>query len=82
VWLLGAGGRGLPIDFRPVGPDGRFAGRTKIPAAASGLLPSITTIELALANEEEVGRAVRRAARGGTLPQGVGQPVLRGRLRD
>lgn len=80
LWVLGSGDKGLPIAFRAVGEDGRFVGRTQIPVAASGLLPNIDTIDLALADEGEVGRAVSQAAQNGTLPNHIGKSVVRGRL--
>jgi hypothetical protein len=80
VWFLGSGGRGLPIGFRPVGPDGRLAGRTAIPTAAIGLLPSFELIDVSLAQEREAAAAVRTAARARALPQHLGTTVLRGTL--
>ena len=81
VWLLGEGDRGVPIAFRSVGPDGKFSGRARIPAAAAGLLPSIETLEMTLADERQASAAIRSAARSRTLPPRVGEPVLRGSLR-
>jgi DNA-binding CsgD family transcriptional regulator len=80
VWLLGSGGRGLPIGFRPVGPDGRLAGRAAIPTAAIGLLPSFELIDVSLAQERQAAAAVRAAARARALPQHLGTTVLRGTL--
>lgn len=81
VWLLGESDRGVPIEFRSVGPEGTFSGRTRIPAAAAGLLPSIDTLVMTLADDRRAGAAIRRAARSRTLPPRVGEPVLRGSLR-
>jgi hypothetical protein len=80
VWLLGSGGRGLPIGFRPVGADGRLAGRASIPTAAIGLLPSFELVDVSLAQEREAAAAVRAAARARMLPQHLGTTVLRGTL--
>jgi hypothetical protein len=80
VWLLGTGDRGLPIGFRPVGPDGRLSGRTSIPTAAIGLLPSFEVVDVSLAEERRAAAAVRAAARSRTLPQHLGTTVLRGTL--
>ncbi len=80
LWLLGSGDEGLPIAFRDVGPDGQFVGRTRVPAAASGLLPSIDFIDLSLARDEEATAAVRVATQNSTLPAHVGKTVVRGRL--
>jgi hypothetical protein len=80
LWLLGSGDEGLPIAFRDVGPDGRFAGRTQVPSAAAGLLPSIDFIDLSLARDEEVAPAIRNAAENGTLPGHIGKSAVRGRV--
>lgn len=82
LWLLGSGGRGLPVAFRRVGPDGRFTGRTEIPSAAAGLLPSLDQIDLSLVRNREAAAALREAARSGTLPQHIGTTVLRGALQS
>ena len=81
LWFVGSGGRSLPVAFRAVGPDGRLTGRTPIPTAAEGLLPSFTTAVLTLARQREAAAAVQRAAQSSTLPQVVGSPVMRGALR-
>jgi anti-sigma-K factor RskA len=81
LWLLGSGGRGFPIAFREVGPDGRFIGRTEIPSAAAGLLPSLDQIDLSLVRSREAAAALNEAARSSTLPQHIGTSVLRGALR-
>jgi hypothetical protein len=80
VWLLGSGDRGLPIGFRPVGADGRLAGRTSIPTAAIGLLPSFQLVDVSLAQERQAAAAVRDAARAHMLPQHLGTTILRGTL--
>ena len=81
LWFVGSGGRALPIAFKPVGPDGRIAGRTAIPSAATGLLPSFTIAELSLTKRRQAVAAIQRAARSGTLPERIGTVVLRGPLR-
>jgi hypothetical protein len=81
LWLLGSGNRGFPIAFRAVGPNGRFTGRTEIPSAAAGLLPSLDRLDLSLVRSQEAAAALIEAARGGTLPQHIGTSVLRGSLR-
>ena len=81
LWFVGAGGRSLPVAFRPVGPDGRLTGRAAIPSSAAGLLPSFDIAELTLADERRASAAVRRAAQSSTLPQPVGTVVMRGALR-
>ena len=81
LWFVGSGGRALPIAFRPVGRDGRIAGRTPIPSAATGLLPSFDTAELTLTGKRAAVEAIQAAARSETLPERVGAPVLRGALR-
>src|SRR5918994_1258764 len=81
LWFVGSGGRALPIAFRPVGRDGRIAGRTPIPSAATGLLPSFETAELTLTGKRAAVEAIQAAARSETLPERVGTPVLRGALR-
>ena len=81
LWLLGSGDRGFPIAFRDVGPNGRFTGRTEIPSAASGLLPSLERLDLSLVRSREAAAALNEAARSRTLPQHVGTTVLRGVLR-
>jgi hypothetical protein len=81
LWFVGSGGRSLPIAFQAVGPDGRITGRTPIPTAAVGLLPSLSTAELTLTRQRAAAAAVQQAAHSGTLPQPVGTSVLRGPLR-
>lgn len=81
LWLLGTGERGFPIAFRAVGPNGRFTGRTEIPSAAGGLLPSLDQIDLSLVRSREAAAALNEAARSGTLPRHIGKSVLRGALR-
>jgi hypothetical protein len=81
LWFVGSGGRALPIAFKPVGPDGRLAGRTAIPTAATGLLPSFTIAELSLARRKQAVAAIQQAARSDTLPERIGTVVLRGPLR-
>jgi hypothetical protein len=81
LWFVGAGGRSLPVAFQAVGRDGRLTGRTPVPTAASGLLPSFDTADLTLTRQREAAAAVRRAAQSGTLPQPVGTTVLRGDLK-
>jgi hypothetical protein len=81
LWFVGSGGRSLPVAFQAVGADGRISGRTPIPSAASGLLPSLDTAELTLTRQTAAAAAVNQAARSGTLPQPVGTSVLRGALR-
>jgi hypothetical protein len=81
LWFVGSGGRSLPVAFKAVGADGRLTGRTPIPTAAEGLLPSFTTAELTLTHQREAAAAVQQAAQNATLPQVVGTPVMRGALR-
>ena len=81
LWFVGSGGRSLPIAFKAVGADGRLPGRTPIPTAAAGLLPSFDTADLTLSRQREAGAAVQQAAQSGTLPERVGTSVLRGPLR-
>jgi Sigma-70, region 4 len=81
VWLAGSGGRSLPVAFQAVGSDGKLTGRTPIPTAAEGLLPSFTSVVLTLTRQREAAAAVQRAAQSATLPQVVGTPVMRGALR-
>ena len=81
LWFVGSGGRALPIAFKPVGRDGRITGRTAIPSAATGLLPSLAVAELSLANRRQAVSAIQQAARSGTLPERLGMVVLRGPLR-
>ena len=81
LWFVGSGGRSLPVAFQAVGADGKLTGRTPIPTAAEGLLPSFTTVELTLAGQRDAATAVQRAAQSSTLPQVVGTPVMRGALR-
>ena len=81
LWFAGSGGRSLPVAFRAVGSDGKLTGRTPIPAAAEGLLPSFQSAVLTLTRQREAAAAVRQAAQSATLPQVVGAPVLRGALR-
>ena len=81
LWFVGSGDRALPIAFRPVGQDGGIAGRTPIPSAATGLLPSFDTAELTLTGKRAAVEAIQAAARSETLPERVGTPVLRGALR-
>ncbi|MGA8927314.1 MAG: hypothetical protein WB462_13950, partial [Solirubrobacterales bacterium] len=81
LWLAGSGGRSLPVAFKEVGSDGKLTGRTPIPTAAEGLLPSFTSVVLTLARQREAATAVQRAAQSATLPQVVGTPVMRGALR-
>jgi hypothetical protein len=81
LWFVGTGGRSLPVAFRAVGGDGKLTGRTSIPTAAEGLLPSFTSAVLTLAPKREAASAVQQAAQSGTLPQVVGAPVMRGALR-
>jgi hypothetical protein len=81
LWFVGSGGRSLPIAFQAVGADGRITGRTPIPSAAAGLLPSFDLADLTLTRQRQAAAAVEQAARSGTLPQRVGTSVLRGSLR-
>jgi hypothetical protein len=81
LWFAGSGGRSLPVAFQAVGADGKLTGRTPIPTAAEGLLPSFTTVELTLTRQREAAAAVQQAAQNATLPQVVGTPVMRGALR-
>jgi hypothetical protein len=81
LWFVGSGGRSLPIAFQAVGPDGKLTGRTPIPTAAEGLLPSFTSAELTLTRQREAAAAVKQAAQSATLPQVVGTPVMSGELR-
>lgn len=81
LWFSGSGGRSLPVAFKAVGSDGKLTGRTPIPTAAEGLLPSFTSAELTLARGREAAAAVQQAAQNATLPQVVGTPVMRGALR-
>ena len=81
LWFVGSGGRSLPVAFHAVGSDGKLTGRTPIPTAAEGLLPSFTSAELTLTRQREAAAAVQRAAQSATLPQVVGTPVMRGALR-
>jgi hypothetical protein len=81
LWLAGSGGRSLPVAFKAVGSDGKLTGRTPIPTAAEGLLPSFTSVVLTLSRQREAATAVQRAAQSATLPQVVGTPVMRGALR-
>jgi hypothetical protein len=81
LWFVGSGGRSLPVAFHAVGADGKLTGRTPIPSAAEGLLPSFTSAELTLANQQGAAAAVQQAAQSATLPQVVGTPVMRGQLR-
>jgi hypothetical protein len=81
LWFVGSGGRSLPVAFQAVGQDGRMSGRTPIPTAAAGLLPSLDTADLTLTRQRAAAAAVRQAAQAGTLPQRVGTSVLRGPLR-
>jgi hypothetical protein len=81
LWFAGSGGRSLPVAFQAVGADGKLTGRTPIPTAAEGLLPSFTTAKLTLTRQREAAAAVQQAAQNATLPQVVGTPVMRGALR-
>ncbi|MDX6606497.1 MAG: hypothetical protein QOD14_1037 [Solirubrobacterales bacterium] len=81
LWFVGTGGRSLPIAFKAVGSDGKLTGRTPIPTAAEGLLPSFQTAELTLTHQREAAAAVQQAAQNQTLPQVIGTSVLRGALR-
>jgi Sigma-70, region 4 len=81
LWLAGSGGGSLPVAFQAVGSDGKLTGRTPIPTAAEGLLPSFTSVVLTLTRQREAAAAVQRAAQSATLPQVVGTPVMRGALR-
>jgi hypothetical protein len=81
LWFTGSGGRSLPVAFHAVGSDGKLTGRTPIPTAAEGLLPSFTDVELTLSNQRDTAAAVQQAAQSATLPQVVGTPVMRGALR-
>jgi hypothetical protein len=81
LWFVGSGGRSLPVAFKAVGRDGRLTGRAAIPTAAASLLPSFELAELTLAAQRQASRAVRRAAQSDTLPQPVGELVMRGALR-
>jgi hypothetical protein len=80
LWFVGSGGRSLPVAFHSVGADGKLTGRTAIPTAAEGLLPSFDTAVLTLTRQAAAAEAVRKAAQSSTLPQVVGTPVMRGTL--
>jgi hypothetical protein len=81
LWFVGSGGRSLPVAFQGVGQDGRIRGRTPIPTAAASLLPSFNSADLTLTRQGAAAAAVKQAAQAGTLPQRVGNSVLRGPLR-
>jgi hypothetical protein len=81
LWFVGSGGRSLPVAFQAVGQDGKLTGRTPIPTAAEGLLPSFQTAELTLTRQRVAAAAVRQAAQNATLPPVVGTRVMRGSLR-
>jgi hypothetical protein len=81
LWFVGSGGRSLPVAFQAVGSNGRITGRTAIPTAAAGLLPSFDTADLTLTRQRAAADAVKQAAQADTLPQRVGTSVLRGPLR-
>ena len=81
LWFVGSAGRSLPVAFHAVGADGRLTGRTPIPTAAEGLLPSFTSAVLTLTHQREAAAAVQQAAQNATLPEVVGTPVMRGALR-
>lgn len=81
LWFAGSGGRSLPVAFQAVGADGKLTGRSPIPTAAEGLLPSFTTVVLTLTRQREAAAAVQQAAQNATLPQVVGTPVMRGALK-
>ncbi len=81
LWFVGSDGRALPIAFQAVGQDGKISGRTPIPRAATGLLPSFETAELSLASKRDAVAAIEEATGSQTLPDRVGTPVLRGALR-
>jgi hypothetical protein len=81
LWFVGSGGRSLPVAFQAVGSDGKLTGRTTIPSAAEGLLPSFRTAELTLTRQQVAAAAVQQAAQNATLPQVVGTSVMRGSLR-
>ncbi len=81
LWFVGAGDRGLPIAFQAVGKDGNMTGRTPIPTAAAGLLPSLDIAKLTLTGQRVAADAVNQAARSDTLPRAVGKSVMRGPLR-
>jgi hypothetical protein len=81
LWFVGSGGRSLPVAFQAVGSDGKLTGRTPIPTAAEGLLPSFQSAELTVTRQREAAAAVQQAAQNATLPQVVGTAVLRGSLR-
>src|SRR4051794_7063302 len=59
LWFSGSGGRSLPVAFQAVGADGKLIGRSSIPTAAEGLLPSFTTAALTLTRQREAADAVR-----------------------
>lgn len=81
LWFAGSGGRSLPVAFQAVGAEGKLTGRSPIPTAAEGLLPSFTTAVLTLTRQREAAAAVQQAAQNATLPQVVGTPVMRGALK-
>jgi hypothetical protein len=81
LWFVGSGGRSLPVAFQAVGQDGRITGRSPIPTAAASLLPSFDTADLTLTRQSAAAAAVKQAAQAGTLPERVGNSVLRGPLR-
>jgi hypothetical protein len=80
LWFVGSGGRSLPIAFQAVGGDGEISGRTPIPNAAIGSMPSFEAAELSLTSQRDAADAIRTSAESGTLPQRVGTAVLRGTL--
>ena len=60
LWFVGARNRSLPVAFQAVGRDGEISGRTPIPNAAAGLLPSFDTAELTLTAKQDAAAASRR----------------------
>jgi len=80
LWFVGSGGRSLPVAFHAVGSDGKLTGRTAVPTAAEGLLPSFTGVVLTLSDQRRTAAVVHQAAQNATLPQVVGTPVMRGEL--
>ncbi|MGA8217935.1 MAG: hypothetical protein WB771_05175 [Solirubrobacterales bacterium] len=81
LWFVGSGGRSLPVAFHAVGSDGKLTGRTAIPTAAEGLLPSFEVAELTRTRQRKAAAAVQQAARSAALPLVTGTPVMRGALR-
>jgi len=79
AWLYNSTRDVFPIAQDVSGPEGRLSTRTPLPAEVAGAIPNFRFVDLTLARDRAIDRALRRISEGKTAPQ-VGKSVLRGAI--